>query len=129
MVMKRCKVLKFLPLLLLLLVACNRDPKVQAQRQLENANKFFARGKYREAAIMYKKALQKDMRFGEAYYRLALTELKLGNYGEAVRWLRRSVELMPNNTDAITKLADLYLLAATQQPAQAVQLLAEVKDL
>lgn len=128
--MSRCKVLKFIPLLVLLLaVSCTRDPKVQAQRQLENANKFFAKAKYREAAIMYKRALQKDMRFGEAYYRLALTELKLGNYGDAMRWLRRAVELQPNNTDAITKLADLYLLASTQNQAQSAQFLGEVKDL
>src|SRR5579864_4587325 len=112
------KILKFLPLLVLLLLAsCNRDPKVQAQRELENANKFFAKAKYREAALMYKRALQKDMRFGEAYYRLALTELKLSNYGDAMRWLQRAVELQPNNTDAITKLADLYLYASMQVPA------------
>ena len=127
--MPRCKVLKFLPLLLLLLTSCTRDPKVRAQRELENANKFFAKAKYREAALMYRRALQQDMRFGEAYYRLALTELMLQNYGDAVRWLRRAVELQPNNTDAITKLADLYLLAAVQGQAQAPQLLGEVKDL
>ena len=127
--MPRCKVLRFLPLLVLLFASCNRDPKVQAQRQLDIANRFFAKAKYREAAIMYKKAIQKDMRFGEGYYRLALTELKLGNYGDALRWLRRAVELQPNNTDAITKLADLYLLASTQNASQAVQLRAEVKDL
>jgi len=129
--MKRCKLLKFLPLLLLLLASCNRDPKVQAQRQLDNANKFFAKAKYREAAIMYKRAIQKDMRFGEAYYRLALTELKLGNYGAAMNGLRRAVELQPNNSDAVTKLADLYLLASTQHEnvSQAPQLRAEVGDL
>ncbi len=127
--MKRCKVLKYLPLLVLLLASCTRDPKVQAQHLLENGNKFFARGKYREAALMYRKALQKDMRYGEAYYRLGLTDLKLASYGEAVKWLRRAVELQPNNTDALTKLADLYLLAATQNPAQGKQLLDEVKDL
>jgi tetratricopeptide (TPR) repeat protein len=115
--------------LLLLLASCNRDPKVQAQRQLDNANKFFAKAKYREAAIMYKRAIQKDMRFGEAYYRLALTELKLGNYGDAMRGLRRAVELQPNNSDAVTKLADLYLLASTQNASQAPQLRAEVSDL
>jgi tetratricopeptide (TPR) repeat protein len=127
--MQRCKLLKFLPLLLLLLASCNRDPKVQAQRTLEQANKFFARAKYKEAAIMYKRALQKDMRFGEAYYRLALTELKLGSYGDAFHMLRRAVELQPNNTDAVTKLADLYLLASTQQITQRKQYLDEVKDL
>jgi tetratricopeptide (TPR) repeat protein len=130
--MQRCKLLKFLPILLILVLAgCNRDPKVQAQRQLEQANKFFARAKYKEAAIMYKRALQKDMRYGEAYYRLGLTELKLGGYGDALRWLRRAVELQPTNTDAITKLADLYMLAATQgsNQNQQKQLLDEVKDL
>jgi Flp pilus assembly protein TadD len=127
--MKRCKVLKYLPLLLLVLASCTRDPKVQAQHLLENANKFFARGKYREAALMYRKALQKDLRYGEANYRLGLTDLKLANYGDAVKWLRRAVELQPNNSDAIMKLADLYLLASTQSPTQAKQLLAEVKDL
>jgi tetratricopeptide (TPR) repeat protein len=127
--MQRCKLLRFLPLLILLLASCSRDPKAQAQRELDNANKFFAKAKYREAALMYKRALQKDMRFGEAYYRLALTELKLGNYGEAFKELQRAVELQPNNTDAITKLADLYLYASTQSPNQKDRLLGEVKDL
>lgn len=127
--MQCCKLLKFLPLLLLVLASCNRDPKVQAQRQLEQANKFFSRGKYKEAAIMYKRALQKDMRFGEAYYRLGLTELKLGGYGDALRMLRRAVELQPTNTDAITKLADLYMLASTQPGTQQKQFLDDVKDL
>jgi tetratricopeptide (TPR) repeat protein len=129
--MKRGKVLKFLTIsiFLLVLAGCTRDPKAQAQRNLEMGNKFFARTKYREAAIMYKRAIQKDMRFGEAYYRLALTELKLGSYGDAMRGLRRAVELQPNNSDAVTKLADLYLLASVQNKAQSEQLLGEVKDL
>jgi tetratricopeptide (TPR) repeat protein len=128
--MQRCKLLRFLPILILLLAAsCTRDPKVQAQQALENANKFFAKARYREAAIMYRRALQKDGRFGEAYYRLALTEIKLTNYGEALKWLRRAVELQPNNTDAITKLADLYLQGALSVTSQRTMLLSEVKEL
>jgi tetratricopeptide (TPR) repeat protein len=122
------KLLAFLPLLLVL-ASCNRDPKAQAQRYLENGNKFFAKSKYKEAAIMYRKALQKDLRFGEAYYRLALTDLKLAAYGDAGKMLRRAVELQPNNTDAITKLADLYLVASTQDSSHAADMLKEVKDL
>jgi tetratricopeptide (TPR) repeat protein len=127
--MQRCKLLKFLPLLLLVLASCDRDPKVQAQHQLDNGNKFFAKAKYREASILYRKAIQKDGRFGEAYYRLALTELKLGNYGDALKGLRRAVELQPTNTDAITKLGDLYLAASMQIPNQREQLLGEVDEL
>lgn len=128
--MQRCKLLKLLPLTILLLAAsCTRDPKVQAQQALENANKFFAKARYREAAIMYRRALQKDGRYGEAYYRLALTEMKLGDYGDAFKWLRRAVELQPTNTDAITKLADLYLQGAMQSTNQRTVLLGDVKDL
>jgi tetratricopeptide (TPR) repeat protein len=127
--MQRCKLLKYLPLLFLLVASCNRDPKAQAQQALEQGNKFFAKAKYREATIMYKRALQKDMRFGEAYYRLALTEIKLANYGEALRELRRAVELQPTNSDAMMKLADLYLQAAVTIPQQRTVLLGDVKDL
>lgn len=128
--MQRCKLLKLLPILMLLLAAsCTRDPKVKAQQALEQGNKFFAKARYREASIMYKRALQQDLRFGEGYYRLALTEIKLSNYGEAVKWLRRAVELQPTNTDAITKLADFYMQAAIQFPAQRTFLIGEVKDL
>ncbi len=128
--MQRCKVLKLLPITILLLAAsCTRDPKVQAQHDLEQGNKFFGKAKFREAAIMYHRSLQKDARYGEAYYRLALTEIKLSNYGEAFHALRRAVELQPTNTDAITKLADLYLEGAAQSPSQRAVLLGEVKDL
>src|ERR1700690_433628 len=126
--MKSCKLASILPLLLVV-VSCSRDPKVQAQRYLDNGNKFFAKGKFKEASIMYRRALQKDLKFGEAYYRLGLTDLKLAAYGDAGRMLRRAVELEPNNTDAITKLADLLLLASRQDNPQSAALRKEVLDL
>src|SRR5207302_737624 len=69
------------------------------------------------------------LRFGEAYYRLGLTDLKLASYGDAARMLRRAVDLQPANIDATTKLGELYLLASTQDSAHAVQLYKEVKEL
>ncbi len=125
------KSFKFLLLLLIvmLMASCSRDPKAQAQRYLENGNKFFEKAKYKEASIMYRRALQKDLRFGEAYYRLALVSLKLASYGDAVRSLRRVVELQPKNTDAIAKLADIYMVATAQDPAHPQALLKEVRDL
>ena len=122
---------KFLVLLLfvMLVASCNRDPKVQAARYLENGNKFFEKSKFKEASIMYRRALQKDLRFGEAYYRLALAELKLNSYGEAVRALRRAVELQPKNSDAAVKLADIYMVATVQDPSHAAELSKEIKEL
>jgi tetratricopeptide (TPR) repeat protein len=114
---------------LLVLASCSRDPGVQAQRYLENGNKFFAKAKFKEASIMYRRALQKDLRFGEAYYRLGLTDLKLAAYGDAARMLLRAVELQPDNADAATKLADLYLLASTQDQQHSAELIKQVREL
>src|SRR5579864_790736 len=122
------KLLLLLPLVLTA-ASCSRDPKVQAQRYLANGNKFFEKNKYKEASIMYRRALQRDLRFGEAYYRLGLTDIKLASYSDAARMLRRAVELQSDNTDAATKLADIYLIASSQDPSHSVQMLKEVREL
>jgi tetratricopeptide (TPR) repeat protein len=126
--MKSRKFLAIVPLALLV-SACSRDPKVQAQRYLDNGNKFFAKAKYKEASIMYRRALQKDLKFGEAYYRLGLTNLKLASYSDAAKMLRRAVDLLPDNVDATSKLADLYLVASAQDSAHGADLQKEVKEL
>jgi tetratricopeptide (TPR) repeat protein len=124
--MKRGLLVKCLPLLLLtLLASCNTDPKAQAQNYVNNGNKFFERAKYKEAAIMYKKALSKNQLSGEAYYRLALADLQLGAPGEAVGMLRRAVELQPDNMDAAVQLANIYLFASTQDQKNGPQLVEE----
>ena len=113
----------------LLIASCNQDPKAQAQRYLNNGNKFYDKGKYKEASIMYRRALQKDLKFGEAYYRLGLTEVKLLAIGDAARALRRAVELQPNNVDAANKLAEIYLIASAQDAAHAKDLRMEAREL
>src|SRR5436309_8164760 len=99
--------------LVIFAAACSRDPNVVKLRYLNNGNKYFEKGKYKEASIMYRTALQKDAKFGEAYYRLALSDLKVGQPFEAVQHLRRAVELLkpgqPERMDARVKLADVYL--------------------
>ena len=100
-------------LVLAVSVSCSRDPNVIKARYLQNGNKYFERGKYKEASIMYRTALQKDAKYGEAYYRLALTDLKAKQPYAAVMSFRRAVELLkpnqPERMDARIKLADVYL--------------------
>ena len=124
--MKRGPLVKCLPMLLLLMLAsCNRDPKAQAQNSINSGNKFFEKAKYKEAAIMYKKALIKNPLSGEAYYRMALADLQLGALSEAVGMLRRAVELQPDNVDAHVQLANIYLFASTQDQKNGAQLVEE----
>lgn len=126
--MRRVNLLIFLPLLLIL-GACNNDPHERAVRYVENGNKFFEKEKYKEASIMYRRALQPnaDPRYGEAHYRLALVALKLGDPTTAYRSLQNTIEFQPQNVDAFTKLADLELIASAQGGKQSSQLLDEAR--
>lgn len=128
MFMKRVPLLLVIPLLFLL-AACNTDPKVAARKYVDNGNKYFNRGKFKEASIMYRRALNKDARYGEAWYRLGLTNMQLGIPLEAARSFSRARELNPANTDATVKLADLELLFYAANPQGNRQVLPELKEL
>ncbi len=102
---------------ILLLVSCGGDPTEQAKRYTENGNKFFDLGKYKEASIMYRRALQKDRLYADAYYHLGLTAIELGALGDAVENLRRAIDQEPNNADAMVKISDIYILALAREGA------------
>jgi tetratricopeptide (TPR) repeat protein len=96
------------------LASCSRDPNVVKKRYLESGNKYFEKGRYKEASIQYRNALKRDAKYGAAHYKLALVSLKSGDVAGAVSSLRRAVELVPadqpDHWDAVVKLADIYLL-------------------
>lgn len=114
---------------LILLSACNRDPRVVSRKYVDSGNKYFDKGKYKEASIMYRRALTKDMRYGDAWYRLGLTNMKLRIPGEARRDFSRAMEIDPGNTDAIVKLGDIDLIFYLLDPQGNRALLADLKDL
>jgi tetratricopeptide (TPR) repeat protein len=103
---------------ILILASCGRDPNVAKQRYLESGNKYFEKQRYKEAVIQYRNALKLDPRFGPAHYRLALAFLKSQppRLGEALKELRRSLELLegkPESFDSRVKLAEIYLSPAS----------------
>ena len=116
-------------LVLLGSVACNTDPNVAKKKYVERGNKYFDRGKYKEAGIMYRNALRKDARYGEAYYRMALLEVKVQRYGDAARDLQRTIELQPGNLDAYTKLINIYLNAYLSDKRRPKEFITELKSL
>jgi tetratricopeptide (TPR) repeat protein len=89
---------------LLLLASC-RSPRTY----LDRGNNFFAAGKYEDAALNYRQAVQKDKSFGEAYYRLGVTELQRKNAREAYNALTTAAGLLPGRSDVQVALADLLL--------------------
>src|SRR5271167_811148 len=102
-----------------ILVSCHRNAEVEKKQLLDKGDKYYGRGQYKQAAVLYRIALQKDRRYGLGYYKLALADLKLGQVSKAVDELRRAIELFPErsaeSTGARVKLADIYLLATREK--------------
>src|SRR5260370_6303102 len=126
--MKRVCWLLFVSLLISL-AACSRDPKVVCKKYVDSGDKYLDRGRSKEASIMYRRALTKDTSYGDAWYDLGLTNMKLQNYGEARRDFSRAMEIEPGNTDAIVKLADIDLIYYILDPQANRFLMQDLKDL
>ncbi len=88
---------------------CSRDPNVRKQKYLESGQRYFDKGKYREAAIQFQNAIQVDSRFAEAHYKLGLTDLRLLQPDRAYQELARTVELQPDNYAAHLDMANLLI--------------------
>jgi tetratricopeptide (TPR) repeat protein len=99
-------------LLLILLISCGRS----AQDYLSQGNKFFEAGKYADARLNYTKAIQKDARLGEAYYRLGLTYQKQNAAADALQAFSKAVDLLPARVDAKTAMADICFAVYFENP-------------
>ena len=104
----------------LTLVSCSRDPKYLRQKYLDSGNKYYEQKRYKEANIMYQKAIKEDRKFGPAYYHLALVDLKLEQVANAYQALRRAYELLPktgkdSNGQQPSSLPEIILMSASSQ--------------
>jgi tetratricopeptide (TPR) repeat protein len=112
---------------LLVTVSCGRSP----QGYLEQANQYFVAGKYDDAALNYQKAIQKDARFGEAFYGLGLTDLKRKDSPGAYAALTSAAQLLPARADVQVALADLVLgayMSDKRRPARYYEQLTKLSD-
>ncbi|HTB17499.1 MAG TPA: tetratricopeptide repeat protein [Bryobacteraceae bacterium] len=124
------KKLRFLcALMLSLLAACSSDPKAASRRYVANGNQYLARGQYREASILYRRALTKDLRSPDAWYSLGLVNARLGELPEARKDFSRAMELDPGNLDAVVQLGDLDLAFYLLDPPSGRGFLADLKEI
>ncbi len=69
-----------------------------------------------EAILAYRKAIQKDPKFGDAYLKLGLIELQQGSPTEAAEALQHAVALMPDRAEPKAELAELYVRTYLSDP-------------
>src|SRR5579872_3333573 len=93
-----------IPALFIMATACRSSRDYVAE-----ADRLFSAKKYPEAALIYRKAIQKDPRSAEAYYKLGLAQRANGNYPAAYESFIHAVTLNPQLDQAQIELGNLYL--------------------
>jgi tetratricopeptide (TPR) repeat protein len=116
--------------LLLALVGCAPAKRMIAERYYRQGMELFEKKKYDEAALAFRKAIQKNPNWGEPYYRLALSDLaRGGEMSRAIHALRQASALMPENEDIKVRLAGLYAIGFVNQGGLEETFLKQARDL
>ena len=79
--MKRIYLLFTLPLLVVL-ASCSERSESTGNTYVDNGDKYYERSNLKEASIMYRRALQKNMKNSKAWYKLGLINLRNSALGE-----------------------------------------------
>ena len=93
----------------LFLTGCSRDPNVRKQKYFESGQRYYEKGKYREAVIQFRNAVDVDQTFAAAHYQLAQTYTKVQDWSHVYYELSRTVDLQPDNYKAHADLANLLI--------------------
>jgi Flp pilus assembly protein TadD len=105
-------------ILLLVSLACSRDPNVRKQKYFESGKRYFDEAKYRAAAIQFTNAILADPNFGAAHDYLAQSYLRMQEWNNAYQELTRTIELEPTNYRAQIDLTNLLIAGNQLREAQ-----------
>lgn len=94
-------------LFLTVLLGCAISPKGKEVKFLNRGQKSFDSKEFSRAAIDFKNAARQMPKHPEAYYRLGLTYIELGDAATGVAFLRKALSLDPKHVPARVKLAEL----------------------
>jgi tetratricopeptide (TPR) repeat protein len=101
--------------LLLVNVGCG-SLAVSKEVHLERGNKFAKEGNVIDASLEYRKALQKDPRYGEALLRLGELFSKQAKHQEAFGALSQAAEIMPKSEEVQIALGNTAFSAFITSP-------------
>jgi tetratricopeptide (TPR) repeat protein len=91
----------------------------QAKKQFfDNGDNFLKAGKYQEAIVEFRNALQQDEKYGAARLKLAEAYEKAGNRPAAYREFIRAADLLPADDEVQLKAAAYLLLAGQFEDAR-----------
>lgn len=81
---------------------------LEAVRQHNKGTASMLSKKYDEAIFYFKKAIDLNSEFAEAYYNLGITYEELGKHKDSIEALKRAIQLVPNYANAYYALGYAY---------------------
>ena len=100
--------------LALSLAACSRSPG----KYLASGDKYFKAGKYNEAILQYRNAVQLNPRLAKAHFQLAQAYVAIQSSQAAYKELQQTVDLDPGNAEAQLEFASMLLGAKKYDDAK-----------
>src|SRR5437867_12356107 len=97
------------------ILGCSKNPG----KLVDSGKRYLAQGKYSEAAIELRSAINLNPQLAEAHYQLALVYLAVGRFIEASQEIQKAVVLQPGNLAAQLKHGNLLLLERKFDEARA----------
>ena len=111
------------------LVSCGHNADKARQIALQRGQRFYQEGRYADAEIQFRKALQEDKQSGEAYLWLGRSAKQQGNYAAAAEGFRQAMALTPGQDAARIELLNLLLLAYLGDPGKPPELYRQLTQL
>src|SRR5262245_39783555 len=109
-------------------LGCSQPPAVKKQRYLEQGTAFYNQGKYNEAIIELRNALQLDQECAPALHLLGRAYRAKSWHVDAVRELGRAAGADPDNVDIQVDLGRAYLDLELWDAAEAQGKKVQAKD-
>jgi len=110
-----------------ILAGCG-SPEEKRMKFYDKGMALYEEGDYVKARLEFKNAIQIDPKFAKAYYMLAQTEMKAGNFQQAFGFLNKSVELDEDLLDAHAEIGKMLLGAKQTDKAREKMELVLSKD-
>ena len=90
-ILRAVRVVVALVLVITLMVGCS-GPEEKKLKFLNKGKELYEKGKYTEAKLEFKNAIQIDPKYVEAHYMLGMAEMKTGNLRPAYVFFQKTVE-------------------------------------
>ncbi len=97
--------------------SCDRSPEGKLAMHVKRGDEYVKAEKFREAVIEYRNAVKAVPKDPAAHWKLAKASIEAKDIRTAFGELQKTVELDPNNFEALGKLGEIYVMAGKTEEA------------